>query len=764
MALKLRHAQEEILKYQGGLLAISAVPGSGKTFILSVLAAELIATQLEAFDSAVLLVTYQRSAVDNLKQQVGQRLRDRGLPNAGYEVRTLHSLGYEIVRMQPALAGVAPEFEVADERRAAHMLETASRLWIEANPDRWQTLVAGLGDPSAQARSREIAQEVARGVIRLAKNLRHRPAEIRDRLAALDPEEADQFFLLDMAIGIYELYETQLQTSGLLDFDDLVSRAATVLAQHPDVADRLRERWPFVLEDEAQDSTPLQEEMLSRIACLPDRQAGPQGNWVRVGDPNQAIMGTFTASDPAYFRRFLARDDIVRRELPNSGRSSQRIIDLANHLVRWASEEHPVPEVRARAFRLQAIEPTPAGDPQPNPDNRTSRIVMRGYADLDAELDDVARRAVRYAGGHPEDTVAILVPTNWIGYQVSDRLKDVQAPYVELLRASASSRGVARTLASLIRYLGEPLSRRNLVEVYAALVDYAGIRPQGPRHARITALLNSVQRPECLVYPESDQSILDALPPIPGGLSAREQQTLERMQAVLAEGFKAVTMPVDELVMTLAQQRFDKPSELAVAHRVAMHMRRLHDANPEWRLPRLADELYAVAEGELQLPGLDEQELGFEPAPGEITLTTLHKAKGLEWDLVYIVSVTPFDFPGTPDDVVLGYHEGLGNPVEEAGAQLRGLMGHAGERQASQPVRLPVPARQTRRASDLAKLELIAERLRLLYVGITRARRYLFVSWSRGGKGLREGKAIALEELERFVRMESGKWRMENGR
>lgn len=718
------------------MMAVSAVPGSGKTFILSVLAAELIATQLEALDSAVLMVTYQRSAVDNLKQQVGQRLRDRGLPNAGYEVRTLHSLGYEIVRMQPALAGVAQEFEVADERRATRMLEAATRLWVEANPARWQTLVAGLDDSSAQGQSREIAHEVARGVIRLAKNFRHRPAEIRYQLTSLASEEVDHFFLLDMAVGIYTLYETQLQTAGLLDFDDLVSRAAAVLTEHPDVADRLRQRWPFVLEDEAQDSTPLQEEMLSRIA-------GPAGNWVRVGDPNQAIMGTFTASDPDYFRRFLARDDITLRDLPNSGRSSRRIIDLANHLVRWASDDHPLTEVRQRAFRLQTIEPTPAGDPQPNPDSRNSRIVVRGYADLDAELNGVAARAARYAGQHPNDTVAILVPTNWIGYQVSSRLRDMQAAYVELLRASAASRGIARTLASLIRFLGEPLSRRNLVAVYEALVDYAGIHPQGPRHARITALLNSVQPPERLVYPEPGRSVLDALPPIPGGLSPREQRTLERMQAVLAQGFKAVTMPVDELVMTLAQQRFDEPGELAVAHRIAVHMRRLQDANPEWRLPRLSDELYAIAEGELQLPGLDEQEIGFEPAPGEITLTTLHKAKGLEWDLVYIVSVTPFDFPATSDEVVLGYHAGLGNPVEEAGAQLRGLMGHADERPAWS-------------ASESARLELIAERLRLLYVGITRARRYLFLSWSRGGSRMRQGKALALEELERFVRSGTG--------
>ena len=735
MNVTLRPAQQSILTYTHGPMAISAVPGSGKTFTLSTLAAELIATRLEAFDSAILMVTYQRSAVDNLKQQVGQRLRDRGLPNAGHEVRTLHSLGYEIVRQQPALAGVSDDFEVADERRTTQMLETATRLWIEEDPLRWQVLISRFDATTAQRRSREIAQDVARGVIRLAKNLRLQPTDIRDRLFELEPDETEQFFLLEMALGVFEYYEIQLHTAGVLDYEDLVSRATTVLSQHQDLTDRHRRRWPYVLEDEAQDSTPLQEEMLALIT-------GPEGNWVRVGDPNQAIMSTFTASDPDFFRQFLAKPEVERRELPNSGRSSRRIIELANYLVKWTCERHPVREVRRRAFRLQRIEPTPPGDPQPNPDNQTSRIVVHRYPDLEAELSDVAQRAARYANDHPDDTVAILVPTNTLGYQVSDYLKDLHVSYVELLRATGTSRGIARTLASLIRYLGEPLVRRHLVAVYEALIDYAGIRPQGTSQARVAALLNSIQRPEQLIYPGPENTITSALPPIPGGLTNRELETLERMRVVITEGLKAVTLPIDELTMTLAQQRFDKPNELAVAHRIAVHMRRLHDANPEWRLPRLADELYAVAEGELSLPGLDEHELGFEPAPGDITLTTLHRSKGLEWDLVYVVSITPFDFPDSPDDVILGYHEGLGNPVEEANAQLRGLMGQVGKD-------------TSHSASDSAKLELISERLRLLYVAITRARRYLFLSWNREGRAGRRGRAIALEELDRFLRQQA---------
>ena len=72
---------------------------------------------------------------------------------------------------------------------------------------------------------------------------------------------------------------------GGLDFNDLVWTAVDLLEHHPDLCARLGRRWPIVLEDEAQDSVPLQEDLLTLLG-------GGRGNWIRVGDPNQAIMST----------------------------------------------------------------------------------------------------------------------------------------------------------------------------------------------------------------------------------------------------------------------------------------------------------------------------------------------------------------------------------------------------------------------------------------------------------------------------------------
>jgi len=70
----------------------------------------------------------------------------------------------------------------------------------------------------------------------------------------------------------------------------------------------------------------LQEEIIRTLA-------GPNGNWVRVGDTNQAIFETFTTASPRFLRNFLQEPDVIACDLPDSGRSSYSIINLANHLI-----------------------------------------------------------------------------------------------------------------------------------------------------------------------------------------------------------------------------------------------------------------------------------------------------------------------------------------------------------------------------------------------------------------------------------------------
>src|SRR5690349_23586080 len=101
-----RPSQEQILRYRGGRLGIAAVPGAGKTQILSALAAQIIASGSLGSDQEVLIVTLVNSAVDNFESRI-KRFFDNPLQALyRYRVRTLHGLAHDIVREKPGRVGL----------------------------------------------------------------------------------------------------------------------------------------------------------------------------------------------------------------------------------------------------------------------------------------------------------------------------------------------------------------------------------------------------------------------------------------------------------------------------------------------------------------------------------------------------------------------------------------------------------------------------------------------------------------------------------
>ncbi|MGD2050286.1 MAG: UvrD-helicase domain-containing protein, partial [Chloroflexota bacterium] len=193
--MKLRPAQEEILKYRGGLMGISAVPGSGKTFTLSLLAAELLASGNLDIDlgQEVLIVTYLNSSVDTFRSRIRARLAELDLPETGYDVRTLHSLALEIVHL--AEGGYIFQDDlpvVANEAQVIEFLGRAVDGWIDSNSEIWQSFLE-LDSPSNRVRWRTITESTAQAFIRTAKNQRYAPEHILDRLYDSDfsPETFD---------------------------------------------------------------------------------------------------------------------------------------------------------------------------------------------------------------------------------------------------------------------------------------------------------------------------------------------------------------------------------------------------------------------------------------------------------------------------------------------------------------------------------------------------------------------------------------------
>ncbi len=737
-----RPKQAEVLAYTGGKMGVSAVPGSGKTQILSALAAKLVAEGSLADDQEVLIVTLVNSAVDNFARRVHGFVQERGLlPGVGYRVRTLHGLAHDIVRERPALVGLSDGFQIVDEREAGQILQDAVDAWVAAHPDAaLPYLDPALDDRKAEWVRRDhwpkLVRDIGGSFVRMAKDLQITPEWWAEKVQR--GETAGPSPLLDIGFAIYADYHRALAYRGAVDYDDLIRLALLALQSDADYLVRLRNRWPYVLEDEAQDSSRLQEEILRLLT-------GSEGRWVRVGDPNQAIYETFTTASPKYLRNFLAEPGVAARDLPNSGRSTQSIMALANALVDWARSDHPLPALRD-ALAPTHIEPTPPGDPQPNPtDNSAGIRLARRKLTPAEEVDAVVTDLARWLPEHPDKTVAVLAPRNDRGEAVVAALKARKIELIELLKSTRATREAAGALGTIAQYLADPAAPARLARAYAVWRRADREDPDAWRRAEIAmAALRRCLTVEDFLWPRPD---VDAPPS--AILALPEADDLDVIEAHLAQ-FRglvrrwqgATTLPVDQLLLTVGQDLFDRPADLAITYKLAGVLRQAAEAHPVWRLPELTQELAVIAKNERKFLGFSEDDTGFDPDAhrGKVVVATIHKAKGLEWDRVYLLSVNAYDFPAAlPGDSFISerwYIRDRLNLEAETLAQLEAVAeGHS----------LP-PEGQ---ATDRARLDYAAERLRLLYVGITRAKEELIITWNTGRQAAGEVQpAVALMALQ----------------
>jgi len=229
-------------------MGISAVPGSGKTHILSALTAQIISSGELGVDQEVLIVTLVNSAVNNFSGRIGGFIKQRGLiPNVGYRVRTLHGLAHDIVRENPALVGLENRFAILDERESEFIRKEAASAWLASNPDKLDELLNNELDDSKRDWIRrdklpEMLSGIALAFIRSAKDNRQTPESLRTRLNATPIPLP----LAEMGWDIYTNYQRALTYRGAVDFDDLIRLALDALEVSPELLSRLRNRFPYI--------------------------------------------------------------------------------------------------------------------------------------------------------------------------------------------------------------------------------------------------------------------------------------------------------------------------------------------------------------------------------------------------------------------------------------------------------------------------------------------------------------------------------------
>ena len=735
---KARPNQQGIIDFEKGRMGVAAVPGSGKTHTLSYLAANLIAKGLVEDDQEVLIVTLVNSSVDNFSQRISKFINSFGLmPNFGYRVRTLHGLAHDIVKERPGLVELENHFEIADEAETHEIIERISGNWLKTNPDFIEDFknktIENHSTGKVKMGWEKLLADIADSFIRQSKDLELTPLDIRTILDKIPKS----FPLLELGYHAYSEYQRALTYRGAVDFEDLIRLAIKALRADKNFLQRLAHRWPFILEDEAQDSSLIQEKILRLLA-------DNGSSWVRVGDPNQAIYETFTTASPRYLRKFMHQKGVAAYDLPNSGRSTKSIISLANHLITWTNSTHPVAEIQ-EALTPPLILPTPPGDPQPNPpdDPNGIHLYIQKLEPVD-EIQLIAKSIQRWIKDNSDKTVAVLVPRNERGAEMVSALQSAQIDCIELLQTSHSTRKTAKALSKIMQFFADPTKSTSLAEIFKVFIEYTA--KENPKNELLLKLNKEILN--C-------KNVENFLAPVPG------KDDLERIREGLDENWaldnlgdfhqqlldwqRASLLPIDQFILTISMVLFKKPSDLATAYKIANFLERSSKLHPDWNFTDFTNQLASIASNRIKLIGFSEEDLGFDPDQykGKVVVSTVHKAKGLEWDRVYLLSVNNYDYPSYEEqDQYIAERWFIRDQLNlqaETLAALKSLVNSSGiESSAGEGV-----------ATRQARLDYCSERLRLFYVGITRARKELIVTWNTGQRG-QCYPAIPLKELNRY--------------
>lgn len=716
----LRKGQQAMVDWQGGELAVSAVPGAGKSTGMAVAAAIAIAKFQLHRQKQLVIVTFTRSAVSNIRKKVSEHLKNLRLPQSAFTVSTLHSLAYNIASTHRELSGFGSgETKIISESLRQKLIRNATNLWVKENPKLYALLLEGKsfdGEDTERLRRQtvlrtDVLPSLAKEAIATAKSSGLSAAELR--------EVSDGGDILTIAAGVYETYERLLRQEGAIDYDDMILGALRVL-QNEGVRKYWQERVFAVFEDEAQDSSPLQTkllEILAQNALTPQPPllkgegetdllipiGGEGKNLMRVGDPNQAINSTFTTADPRFFNEFCDRCLLNSQlsTLDQAGRSTRNVMRAANYVLHWVNHSPEYAKFE-KPFREQRIRPVDADDPQPNanpePIGKGVEIYLGNVVDdIEHEMAMIGDRIQQLHAQDPHLSMAILVRQHNQGRFVAESLawltKEHDIKIYDVEQSDRRSR-VPMDMLAILQFMERPHSPDNLKAALEVLKDRLKISSQQDLNALAS-------NPEKFLYP----TLLDPLLPT----LAKEAQA--RCIGLLRA---KIELPLYNLIPFVAFTLYDDEAGLlATADKLGDRLNLQLVGN--YSMQTIIESLREIVESENFEAVEDENLEGRYMTAGQVTLISLHKAKGLDWDVVFMPFLHKRMCPGEaylPESVKFLGDFGL---PEVTRSQIRAIV--HGEK-------IPNAEEAWQQSSYLKQ----AEEFRLLYVGMTRAKKLLWLS------------------------------------
>jgi ATP-dependent DNA helicase UvrD/PcrA len=474
---------------------------------------------------------------------------------------------------------------------------------------------------------------------------RHPPRSLRSQISGAKNQLAEPSG--EVAAEVYALYEKRMQAANAMDFDDLLVRTVNMLELFEDVRERRRRAFRHVLVDEYQDTNHAQYRLLQLLTA-------EHGNLMVVGDESQSIYGFRHAdiSNILDFERDFPDPEVVKLE--QNYRSTQTILSAANAVIENNRERLP------KKLWTEAT----GGEP----------LRLSELADEHEEARWVAGEVERLGEeeGVSREDVAVFYRTNAMSRVLEDTLVRFELPYQVIGGTKFYERAEVKDAIAYLSLVANPADQVSFARVVNSPRRGIGKTSQ----ARLAAHANTTGLPIWEVSGRAEE--------VPGlGAAAikavdRFHETMEDLlrQAETASvaGLLRATLEQSGYLEALAAERTveaeGRIENLEELIGMADEFDRNHELEGEGELSSLEEFLQQIALYTEQ-DGLSDESL--------ITLMTLHNAKGLEYDAVFIVGCEEGAFPHM-------------RALEEGGEE---------------------------------------EERRLCYVGITRARKRLYMTWAR---------------------------------
>ncbi len=576
--------QREAVVHADGPLLVLAGAGSGKTRALTHRIAHLIASG-KARPDEILAVTFTNKAAREMRERVGKLL---GGSADRVWVSTFHSTCARILRREVSQLGYETNFAIYDDSDSLAAIKRVSK-------------ALGLAERSHPPRAlrSEIDRLKNRGL--WPADLARQPAFGRDRLAE-----------------IYQRYQTELRRSNALDFGDLLLLAVRLFEDHPAVLAHYQARWRYLLVDEYQDTNPVQYKLLRLLGAA-------HGNVCVVGDEDQSIYA-FREADIRNildFERDFPGASVVRLE--RNYRSTQPILSAAtavvqNNLARkgkklWTERE--------------------GGE----------RVRLYEAADDRGEASYVVGEFLRLReSGVPSREIAIFYRTHAQSRPFEEELLKYNVPYVVVGGTRFYDRAEVKDALAYLRVLANPDDTESLLRIANRPARGIGEttleRVLALAAEQETSLFRALERAHAAGHPSPAAARkLGALLELLGELSQeRERLGVAALLARVLDrsGYVRALEQEDSIE---AEGRLENLRELLSAaeefERANAAAEPSSDSERERPLLDLFLEQVTLLSEADRLPDGDER----------LALMTVHVAKGLEFDCVFVVGVEEGVFP-----------------------------------------------------------------------------------------------------------------------